>query len=116
MKPASTELVAVSALTIGVEYIFIGMAYNEPDGSRTAPTGVEQMNQLLQESFESAAKLPEGEQDRFARFLLGELESERRWAELFARTESEDLLERLADEVIVEHRAGASQPLTAEDL
>ena len=74
------------------------------------------MNQLLQEAFERAAKLPEGEQDRFARFLLSELESERRWAEVFARTESEDLLERLADEAFSEHLAGATQPLTIEDL
>ena len=61
------------------------------------------MNQLLQEAFERAAKLREGEQDRFARFLLAELESERRWAELFASTESEDLLECLADEALSEH-------------
>ena len=61
------------------------------------------MNQLLQEAFERASKLPEGEQDRFARFLLAELESERRWAEVFARADSEDLLERLADEALSEH-------------
>ena len=83
MKLAPTELDAVSALTIGVEYIFMGMAYNEPGGSRTAPTGGKQMNQFLQEAFERAAKLPDGEQDRFARFLLAELESECQWAELF---------------------------------
>ena len=56
------------------------------------------MNQLLQKAFERAAELPEEEQDRFALFLLAELESERQWAELFARLESEDLLESLADE------------------
>ena len=56
------------------------------------------MNQLLQKAFERAAELPEAEQDRFALFLLAELESERQWAELFARPESEDLLESLADE------------------
>ena len=56
------------------------------------------MNQLLQKAFERAAELPEEEQDRFALFLLAELESERQWAELFARPESEDLLESLADE------------------
>ena len=74
------------------------------------------MNQHLQEAFERAANLPEGEQDRFARFLLAELESERRWAELFASTESEDFLERLADDALSEHRAGATRRLTAEDL
>ena len=63
------------------------------------------MTQLLQEAFERVAKLPQEEQDRFAQFLLAALESDQRWAELFARPESEDLLERLADETLVAHRA-----------
>jgi hypothetical protein len=74
------------------------------------------MNQLLQRAFNKAAELPQAEQDRFARFLLAEMESERRWAELFARPESEDLLERLADEALLEHRSGRTQRLTMEDL
>ena len=48
------------------------------------------MTQLLQKAFERAAKLPQEEQDKFARFLLAELESERQWTELFSRSESED--------------------------
>ena len=74
------------------------------------------MNQLLQKAFERAAELSRAEQDRFARFLLAELESERQWAELFARPESEDLLERLADEAVSEHRAGQTRPLSLEAL
>ena len=74
------------------------------------------MNQLLQQAFDRAAELPEAEQDRFARFLLAELESEGQWAELFARPESEDLLERLADEAISEHRAGRTRPLSLDEL
>ena len=74
------------------------------------------MNQLLQEAFEKAAELPQAEQDRFARFLLAELESEGQWAELFARPESEDLLERLADEAVSEHRAGRTRPLSVDEL
>lgn len=66
------------------------------------------MTRLLQEAFERAAELPQEEQDRLARFLLAELESERQWAELFASPESEDLLERLADEALSEHRADSS--------
>ena len=69
------------------------------------------MNQLLQKAFERAAKLPQAEQDRFVRFLPAELESKREWSELFAHPESEDLLERLADEALSEHRAGRTQPL-----
>lgn len=72
------------------------------------------MNQLLHQAFERAADLPREEQDRFARFLLAELESEDRWAELFARPESEDLLERLADKALSEHRAGRTQPLAGD--
>ena len=74
------------------------------------------MNQLLQKAFNKAAELPQEEQDKFARFLLAELESERQWAELFARPESEDLLERLADEALLEHRSGRTQRLAMEDL
>ena len=74
------------------------------------------MNQLLQEAFERAAELPQAEQDRFARFLLAELESEGQWAELFARPESEDLLERLAGEAVSEHRAGRTRPLSVDEL
>ena len=74
------------------------------------------MTQLLQKAFERAAKLPQEEQDKFARFLLAELESERRWAELFSRSESEDLLERLAAEALAAHRAGQTQPLNIEEL
>ena len=74
------------------------------------------MTQLLQKAFERAAKLPQEEQDKFARFLLAELESERQWTELFSRSESEDLLERLADEALTAHRTGRTQPLDIEEL
>ena len=74
------------------------------------------MNKLLGEAFEEAAKLPEGEQDRIARVLFEEMESDQRWDELFATPESEVFLERIADETIAEHRAGRTRPLDVEDL
>ena len=74
------------------------------------------MNQLLQRAFNKAAELPQEEQDRFALFLLAQLESERQWAELFARPESDDLLERLTDEALLEHRSGRTQRLKMDDL
>ena len=74
------------------------------------------MTRLLRQAFERASELPESEQDKLARFLLAELDSERRWAELFSRPESEDLLERLADEALAEHGAGRTRPLDVEDL
>ena len=74
------------------------------------------MTQLLEEAFERAATLPEADQDRFARFLLAELESDRRWLELFANPASEELLEGLADRALSEHRAGRTRPLAADEL
>ena len=61
------------------------------------------MTKLLRQAFDRASELPETEQDKFARFLLAELESERQWAELFSSPKSEDLLERLADEALAAH-------------
>ena len=74
------------------------------------------MTELLQQAFDKAAELPEERQDTFARFLLAELESERRWGELFSRPESDQLLERLAAEAVKAHRAGITKPLNLEDL
>ena len=74
------------------------------------------MNNLLQLAFERVSALPQEEQDRFARLLLSELESELSWTELLARPESEELLARLADEALSEHGAGRTQPLTMNDL
>ena len=74
------------------------------------------MTQLLKKAFEQASQLPDEAQDEFARLMLAELESERRWAELFARPESEELLSRLADEALAEHRAGRTRPLDLENL
>ena len=62
------------------------------------------MTQLLQQAFERAAALPQEEQDRFARLMLAELESAERCAELFSRPESEELLEKMADEALSIHR------------
>ena len=74
------------------------------------------MSDLLQRAFERASALPSDEQERFARFLLAELESERQWAEIFSRPESEDLLDRLANEALSDHKAGRSTLLDPEDL
>ena len=74
------------------------------------------MNDLLQKAFERASTLPTNEQEKFARFLLAELESEQQWAELFSRPESEKLLDRLADEALSDHHAGRTRPLDQDDL
>ena len=74
------------------------------------------MNQLLQDAFNRAADLPPEEQDRFARFLLAELEADQRWDQLFDRPESNELLSRLANEALADHREGATTPLNPAEL
>ena len=74
------------------------------------------MNQSLQDAFNRAADLPPDEQDRFARFLLAELEADRQWDQLFDQPESDDLLSHLANETLAEHQAGATTPLDPADL
>ena len=41
------------------------------------------MTELLKEAFAKVARLPDHEQDAFERWLLDELESERRWSRAF---------------------------------
>ena len=60
----------------------------------------------LQEAFEEVSRLPPEEQERWADWLLEELRSEQKWDELFARPESQALLENMAAEALEEHRAG----------
>ena len=74
------------------------------------------MNQLLKEAFDRAAGLPPEEQDRFAKFLLAELDADQEWDRLLALPESDELLERLADQALSEHRAGRTTALNPGDL
>jgi hypothetical protein len=72
------------------------------------------MTKLLQQAFEKASTLPPEDQDSFAALMLHELESEQRWQELFAR--SQDMLARMADEALAEHKAGKTRPLDPDAL
>jgi len=67
------------------------------------------MTQLLEKALNEVAKLPPSEQDALAAILLEELASEKKWSELFAQ--SQDVLAKLAEEALAEHRAGKSTPL-----
>jgi len=66
------------------------------------------MTQLLQRAILEINKLPASEQDALAAILLEELASEQRWCDSF--TKSQDVLANLADEALVEHAAGKTQP------
>ena len=72
------------------------------------------MGKLLEKAIAEASKLPEREQEAIGAWLLAEIESERRWDELFARPST--ILERMADEALREHDAGLTQPLDPDTL
>ena len=61
-----------------------------------------------------SSQLPDAEQDAIARMLLDELESERRWAELLAKSPRQ--LADLADKAWSEHEAGKSEELDPDKL
>ena len=74
------------------------------------------MIQLLQEAFNRAADLPPDEQERFAKFVLAELDADREWSRLFDLPESDDLLDRLASEALSAHQEGRTTLLNPESL
>ena len=82
------------------------------------------MNKLLKKAFEKAAELPDEKQHRIAEILLDEIKEEEDWGdvdgdalweELFARPESQILLERMADKALKDIQAGLSKPLSPDD-
>jgi len=72
------------------------------------------MTRLLEKAFKEASKLPVVNQNALAKWLLEELESEKKWEQMFA--ESENVLEHLADEAIETHKKGKTKPLNIERL
>lgn len=72
------------------------------------------MTKLLERAVEKARKLPDPEQDAIAAIILEELEDEARWEEAFAR--SRDALAKLAQEAMLEDRAGKTKELDPDGL
>lgn len=72
------------------------------------------MTRLLEEAFKDASKLPDIEQNALAKWLLEELEAERKWDRVFAG--SEDVLDQLVDEAIEAYRQGETTPLDIDKL
>src|ERR1051326_1870698 len=69
------------------------------------------MTSALKKAWDEVTKLPPDQQDTMAAIILEELASERKWDELLSSKESQDLLARMADEAIDEHRQGRTRPL-----
>jgi hypothetical protein len=72
------------------------------------------MTKLLEQAVAKARELPEAEQDAIAQIVMDEIESERRWDELFAK--SPHKLRKLADRAWAEHEAGGSQELDPDRM
>jgi hypothetical protein len=72
------------------------------------------MSKLLDEAFAAAKKLPIDEQEAIATWLLAEIDANRRWDELFAQPS--DVIERMADQALEDHRRGNTRPLDPDAL
>ncbi len=72
------------------------------------------MTKLLKEVLAKLSKLSPERQDELAALLLAEMEDEARWDKSFA--ESQDALEKLADEALEEYRRGDTRPLDFDTL
>ena len=67
------------------------------------------MTKALEAAFQAASRLPDEEQEALARTILAEVDFD---ALIASRP---DALERLADEALVEYRAGRTLPLDPHD-
>ncbi len=72
------------------------------------------MTRSLDSVVKTLASLPAEEQDRIAQWLSAELASERRWTDMFDR--SQDLLGQMADEALADLEAGRTTELDPEKL
>lgn len=72
------------------------------------------MTKLLEHAIAEVSKLSADEQDAIAALILEEIEDENRWDESFQK--SQDALARLAEEALIEDKAGKTQELDPDRL
>ena len=72
------------------------------------------MTELLKRAFQKASRLPAIDQNALAKWLLEELQVEKKWEKMFA--ESEDVLGQLADEAVQTHKKKKTKPLDISRL
>ncbi|MCA9185888.1 MAG: hypothetical protein R3E01_15735 [Pirellulaceae bacterium] len=70
------------------------------------------MTDALKQAFDAASSLPTPDQDALARWIMDELASEKKWSDLFGR--SEGALASLAKEALAEHAKGECRDLTED--
>lgn len=67
------------------------------------------MTTIFEKALEEARKLPPDEREALGAIILEEIADEARWAKKFAETQ--DVLEKLADEALADLKAGQTTPL-----
>jgi hypothetical protein len=72
------------------------------------------MTQLLESAFKKISSLPEIEQNIYAKFIIDEMESELSWGSTFS--ESEDLLEEMANEALKDFDNKGTEKLDIDKL
>ena len=72
------------------------------------------MTPLLERAIAKVRVLCEQEQNVIAQIVLDEIESEKHWDELFAK--SPEKIQKLADKAWAEHKAGQTEPLDPDRL
>jgi hypothetical protein len=72
------------------------------------------MTKLLEKAFEKASRLSKSEQNVIAKWLLEELENERKWERSFS--DSEDVLDFLVKETIDAYEKGKTDQLDVNKL
>ena len=72
------------------------------------------MDRLLEKAVAEASMLQEAEQETVGAWLLAEVESMRRWDDLFVR--SHDILMEMAAEAIREDELGLTMPLDPDEM
>ncbi len=73
------------------------------------------MGKLTEKALAAAATLPDDEQEAIGACLLAEIDSERRWDELFARPASL-AIEQMEGEALRAHEGGLTEPLDPDAL
>ncbi len=72
------------------------------------------MTTLLEKAFKEASMLPEVDQNALAKWIIEKLHSESKWQKKFGETEN--ILEKLANEAIEDKRKGKTTPLSQNQL
>jgi len=71
------------------------------------------MNTSLEAAINRIAALPDNEQERFANWLVAELDDENRWQKRFGETVP--LIQQMADDALAEDERGETKPMFETD-